>query len=137
MKLLKFVSSLPEAKIIRQQLESQGILTFIANDNSKGMIEPIGAITNTTKIGVWVIVDEQYDDAVHVVENPVHEFTQPTNEEELEEREEIEEMLGTEMEQDINIHPSIKRLLLLWGSALLVMSILICIAAYLLRASYH
>jgi hypothetical protein len=123
MKLLKFVSSLPEAKIIRQQLESQGILTFIANGNSKGMIEPIGAITDTTKVGVWVIVDDQ--------------FTQPTNEEELEEREEIEDMLGTEIEQDISIHPSIKRLLLLWGSGLLVMSILICIAAYMLRASYH
>ena len=73
MKLLKLVSSLQDANNISLQLKSRGILTFIANEETKNLYPHMGII----RTGVWIILDYQYEDAVQILNNPDHIVSQP------------------------------------------------------------
>lgn len=65
MKLLRQFDSKAEAKDFAWKLLNNGIavqLSGLASFNHK-------VITGTTKIGVWLLVDDQYQDALSVINN--------------------------------------------------------------------
>lgn len=78
MKLLKLVSDLQAAKDIEATLKSVGILTFIANEEPphSNQNRPRPSI-NIVRIGVWVVLDYQYEDALHAMNNPKYVVKQP------------------------------------------------------------
>jgi hypothetical protein len=82
MKLLKFTQSLSEAQAITEALRMEGIYTFTSNDEAK-RIDPIGFATGVLKVGIWVVIDDQYEDAVALLKDPTHKPAHPLTSEEM------------------------------------------------------
>ena len=80
MKLLKQFQSHTEAQLLSEHMRDHGILTYIANTNTKNL----GAIgAGPLPVGVWVIVNEQVDDAVQLLHDPNHPVFSPLTEEQM------------------------------------------------------
>jgi len=82
MKLLKLVTTLQEAKNIAATLKSAGILIFIANEETRPLTTQ-KVNMGLVKVGVWVVLDHQYDDAIAVLSNPRHIVKHPLTKQEL------------------------------------------------------
>jgi len=80
MKLLDSSFSQNDANGISGFLRQHGILTFISSKDSHRM----GSfLTAATTVGVWVVLDEQYNDALNLLKNPEHEVSNPLSMEEM------------------------------------------------------
>ena len=74
MKLFKSFEHLSEAELVAMQMRQKGIMTYVANRNSKNL----GAMgAGPLQIGLWVVLDEQYEDARQVYNNPDHVVSAP------------------------------------------------------------
>ena len=56
---------------LKELLESQGIPVVIQGENTARMIIPFFVFEPT----LWVYLDEQFDDATHLIKNPGHKVT--------------------------------------------------------------
>ena len=70
MKLVTEFLSPGEAELAATHLEAAGIATYVSNGDSARI--PV-ASSNAGGIGLWVVVDEQLDDACALLDNPDHE----------------------------------------------------------------
>lgn len=61
---------------IRILLESRGIPVFVGNEDSA---RNMGWLLSAREYVLWVLVDEQYEDAVALVEDPSHEVRTAVN----------------------------------------------------------
>jgi hypothetical protein len=84
MKLLKYVSSRTEAELMVEQLKVNGILA-ISNDAASNNIIPLfNANAAKFEVGIWLIMDYQYNDAVALLDNPEHTVEFPLTPREME-----------------------------------------------------
>lgn len=120
MKLLKNVTSLQVANSIALQLKSRGILTFIANEDTKSLY-PIAVIN----VGIWIVLDYQYDDAVAVLKNPEHIISQPLMPEEI-------NRLSRDMRKP---YSASTKSILKMAAILFIVVTLLCVASYFLRTT--
>lgn len=72
MKLIKSFNSLTEARQIATQLRSKGILTFIEGENARQTPIIYQGIMSLS-VGLWVVLDQQYEDAILAIANPEHQ----------------------------------------------------------------
>lgn len=80
MKLFKSFEHLSEAELVAIQMRNKGIMTHVANRNSKNL----GAIgAGPLQVGLWVVLDEQYEDARQLYDNPNHVVSDPLTEEQM------------------------------------------------------
>jgi len=80
MKLLKQYYSLEDAEALSRRLEKKGIAIFISSRRSHNLG---GLFTGAFKVGVWVILNHQYQDAIQLVANKRHEVLNPLTEDEI------------------------------------------------------
>jgi Putative prokaryotic signal transducing protein len=71
MQILFHTTEKQEALNVKMVFELKGIPVFIGSENAGPAIGFIGA----NKYTVWVCLDDQYQDAVALLENPDHEVT--------------------------------------------------------------
>ncbi len=64
---------------VRILLESKGIPVFIGNEDSA---RNMGWLLSAREYVLWILVDEQYEDAVALLEDPEHEVRMAVNMEE-------------------------------------------------------
>lgn len=76
MKLVTQFSSLADAESASILLERSGIATFISSRRSV-------FVRGILRVGLWVLLDRQLDDAVMLLENPEHAVTEPLSDAEL------------------------------------------------------
>lgn len=80
MKLLTEFESASEADIASSRLERKGIATFVSNRHpgefTFGTGGPLG-------VGLWVVLDNQYEDASALLLDPDHTVTHPLSVEEI------------------------------------------------------
>ena len=69
MKLIRNFHYVEEAEQIAEQLRQQGIVTHIS---SKGLH---GYFKVAIKVGLWAVLDEQYEDALKFIADPAHTIT--------------------------------------------------------------
>lgn len=80
MKLFKSFEDLSEAELVAMQMRHKGIMTYVANRNSKNL----GAMgAGPLQIGLWVVLDKQYEDARRFYENPDHVVSDPLTAEQM------------------------------------------------------
>ena len=80
MKLIREYTSLTDAEAFAKRLRKKGVLTQISSVNSK----QLGAmVTGAVKVGVWVVLDEQADDAASLLNNKRHAVQHLLTEEEM------------------------------------------------------
>ena len=72
MKLLTEYESESEADIASIRLEQKGVATFVSSRRTFNF--PLVAIGVPT-VGLWVVLDDQFDDANALLFNPDHEVT--------------------------------------------------------------
>jgi hypothetical protein len=92
MQLFKSFEHLSEAELVAMQMRNKGIMTHVANRNSKNL----GAIgAGPLQIGLWVVLDEQYEDARQLYDNPDHVVSEPLSEAQMRQLEaEVEDSRG-------------------------------------------
>ena len=74
MRLVAKYSSDTDAKLASQRLESKGIATFISSKRSYRL----GALfTGAFHVGLWVVLDRQFEDARRLLEDPNHKVSMP------------------------------------------------------------
>ncbi len=81
MKLLTEFETASEADTASLRLEHKGIATFVSSRHHLGF--PIGSI-GPPGIGLWVVLDAQYDDAMALLLDPDHTVTNALPPEEIE-----------------------------------------------------
>ena len=69
-----------EADLIAAKLEEQGILTFISGRESLRLMRYRAGIFD---VGLWVVLDHQYDDAIALLNDPGHTVESPLTAEEM------------------------------------------------------
>ncbi|VAW46418.1 hypothetical protein MNBD_GAMMA02-1709 [hydrothermal vent metagenome] len=69
MKLLTEFDNEESADIVYEEFWKKGILTYVSSADSK----KLGTYqTGALKVGLWVILDEQYEDSLAVLNDPSH-----------------------------------------------------------------
>ena len=81
MKLLTEYETTSEADSASLRLELKGIATFVSSRNTLGF--PPGTI-GPPGIGLWVVVDDQYEDAMALLLDPDHTVSNALTPEEIE-----------------------------------------------------
>ena len=71
-KLLSTYSSVSDAEDRSRFLESKGIAAFVSSKHSMRLGR---YFTGAFRVGLWVILDEQYDDAIRVLNDSHHEVS--------------------------------------------------------------
>ena len=69
MKLLAKYSDLNEAKEVSLQLREKGVLTYLSSVNSYRLSR---VRTGALKVGLWVVLEKQFQDAKRLLSNPNH-----------------------------------------------------------------
>ena len=80
MKLLKEFTSISNAEALAEKLRHKGVLTHISSTNSNQLG---GHATGAIKVAVWVVIPEQFDDAVSYLNNHKHIVRNPLSEAEM------------------------------------------------------
>ncbi len=80
-KLLTQYETESEADIASMRLEHKGIATFVSSRRPMGF--PLGSV-GPPMIGLWVVLDDQFDDASALLFNPDHEVTHALSFDEIE-----------------------------------------------------
>ncbi len=78
--LLKEFDSLIDAESLSERLRSAGVLTHISGKHANHLGP---AVTGPIKVGVWVVLDHQVQDAEALLINSEHHVAQPLTEEEM------------------------------------------------------
>lgn len=79
MKLLAQIGDRAELDGLRLLMESKGIPVYVGNEaGSRNM----GFVTPARQQSLWVVFDEQIDDAIALMEDPEHEVENPVDIEE-------------------------------------------------------
>lgn len=78
--LLKEFDSLIDAESLAGRLRSSGVLTYISGKHANHLGP---AVTGPIKVGVWVVLDHQAQDAEALLINNEHQVKQPLTEEEM------------------------------------------------------
>ena len=81
MKLLSQYYSVPEAEEASSILREKGILTHVSGKTSN----TYRIITGAVKVGLWVVLDQQYSDACELLKNRDHRVSTGLTEQELKE----------------------------------------------------
>lgn len=80
MKLLQRFDELVEAELLSAEFRKKGILTFISSKGSHALgRHQTGAIG----VGVWAVLENQYEDAVSLIHNSEHVVKHPLTEMEM------------------------------------------------------
>ena len=69
MKLITYYADPAEASAARARLREAGVMTEV-NSVDPHIVKP--SKSGATRIGLWVVLDEQFDDAIQLLENPDH-----------------------------------------------------------------
>ena len=80
MKLIAEYIDLMQAEDAALRLRAVGILTHISSRHSFVLS---GFVTGTYKVGLWAVLDSQYDDATQYLDNDEHHVTAGLPEEKL------------------------------------------------------
>ncbi|WP_299878225.1 hypothetical protein [uncultured Cocleimonas sp.] len=80
MKLLEEFYDLSEAEEIANKLENKGILTFISSKRSLHQPMRLGG---TLTVGLWIVLNNQYSDAVSLLKDKKHIVTSALSPEEI------------------------------------------------------
>jgi len=72
MKLLRHYSHTSDAEDAARKLESKGILTHVTAKYSQRLSRHM---TGALKAGLWILIDDQYEDAREFLNNPRHKIT--------------------------------------------------------------
>jgi len=72
MKLLNEYYDIIDAEILAEELEYLGIVTHISSKKSHSISSHI---TGAIKVGLWAVLEEQYEDAASYLKNPEHQIT--------------------------------------------------------------
>lgn len=80
MKLIEKYHGLTEAEDAALKLREHGILTHISSKNSYVMS---GYVTGAFTVGLWAVLDEQFEDAKALLENPKHTVTTGKTDDEI------------------------------------------------------
>ena len=81
MKLLQEYTDVSDAEHLSQRLRQKGVLTYISSKQSK----QFGAHqTGAVKVGVWVVLTEQENDAISLLSNKKHQVEYVLSEEQME-----------------------------------------------------
>lgn len=127
MKLLKQFSDEIEAESFSEKLRNKGLMTYISSKRSMSFgRHQTGALT----VGVWVVLENQYEDAFELMKNKNHK---PSNSLSVEEIEKLESKLK------ISLSGSIKKGLTKTLNILAVITLfsLVLIVAYqVIRSNY-
>lgn len=115
MKLLKEFEYESDAETLIARLRRAGVLAVALN---RGASNLSGATASAVKVAVWVVIDEQFDDAYELLRNKCHPVKNPLTE---------EQMVQLANEAAIT-HSSLPRYLM----AAAVFSVALIVAAYLL-----
>ncbi len=89
MQKLTTVHTMNEAEAITGLLKSRGITNFIGNRDPDAEVV-VNMFDRPPMIEIWVIMDEQYADAMELLQNPEHEVAEPLTEREIELLDDIE-----------------------------------------------
>ena len=81
MKLLTEYETASEADIASFRLEQKGIATFVSSRRPMGFLI---VSTGAPMIGLWVVLDDQYEDAMALLFNPDHTVIHALSAEEIE-----------------------------------------------------
>ena len=73
MKLLLTSTDAPYLHHLQSRLEACGIPAFVSDENTAGVL-PTGSLI---EMGLWVHLDEHYEDAQALLEDPGHEVAHP------------------------------------------------------------
>lgn len=78
--LLKEFDNLIDAESLAGRLRSEGVLTHISGKHANHLGP---AVTGPIKVGVWIVLDHQAQDAEALLINSEHQVAQPLTEEEM------------------------------------------------------
>lgn len=79
MKHLTDFDDLYTAQTTSNRLRASGVLTHVSNEHSRTH----SFITGAFSVGLWVILDEQYNDAIGLLNNKQHVVDTPLSEDEM------------------------------------------------------
>jgi len=85
MKLLAEFENAHEADLAAMRYREKGILTYVSSRHSNSF----RVITGATQVGLWVVLDDQYSDAVELRKNDSHQPSIRLSEEEMLQLEEL------------------------------------------------
>ncbi len=71
MKLVREFDDANEAEIISESLRERGVMTAVTSVDSQRLGR---TRTGSLKVGLWVMFEEQLNDAVQLLENPDHQL---------------------------------------------------------------
>ena len=108
MKLIQQYDSEVDAKDARDNLRKRGVLTYISSRQSYSLS---GVVTGAFKVGLWVIIDNQYQDACNILTKKSFKVRFPLTE---------EQMLKIEISNKNNAPKAIIRVLFLMLGVLFV-----------------
>lgn len=94
---------------LKQRLEANGIPAVIQGENTARMIVPIFLLQPT----LWVYLDEQFEDAIKLMDNPDHEVSSKID------MEEFYAMQPSEEQQAHDLNAALLHLLLIVGVVML------------------
>lgn len=80
MKILKQYYDLSEAETLAEKLESKGIVTYISSKRSHELSR---IRTGAFKVGLWAVLDHQFQDAMAFLSNSKHKITTGVSPEEM------------------------------------------------------
>ena len=79
MKLIYQSSQRAEIEATKILLESRGIPVYVSNEDTN---RNLSYMSIALKLGIWVVFDDQYNDAIALLEDDTHEVENPRNIEE-------------------------------------------------------
>lgn len=80
MRLIEQYGDISRAEYVAEKLRRRGILTHISSKRSFNLSR---VTTGALNVGLWTVLDFQYDDACAVLRNSKHEVTSGLDEEEI------------------------------------------------------
>ena len=80
MKILKQFSDLTDAERLAEKLENKGIVTHVSSKRSHSLSRHR---TGSINVGVWAVLEHQYQDAYEYLHNPKHKITTGLSSEEI------------------------------------------------------
>ena len=94
MKLIRYYEDTFEAEQIAARLESNGIAVYVSTGNANlfGRIQ-----SGAMQIGLWAVLDDQYDDAVAFIADNQHQITTGLTAAEIEQLKSVGRQAGSHM----------------------------------------
>ncbi len=80
MNLLAQFNDVSQAEELSYELRERGVLTYVSSSNS---FKLSSAQTGAVKVGLWAVLDEQYQDAKSYLDNPSHKIVTAFTQEQL------------------------------------------------------